>query len=418
MGNRHAEREYGAYLGNSNWDWIKSEVERAKSAFDRYVDIQRSRFTLGFQDAINRRNKFARAIAEMTEKIDSTENYLSSRKNENAELVLSSIKVLRDGYVADLGRYDSFLQPYMARRVVDEAMKEAKKEKMRGLVLRDLRNKGIPEANILDTGDALLVIDQATILLDELNVGIQIYLLPHTFAYKSARPSDVFVDYNGNSLGSPMKVGSAWELEPLEPGRWSSGTSNSVMNKVLRRSHGNYTYNSNDLPRSGKLEVSLIFGDSKYETKIDFETLIGKDREEENNGLEFAERTSVNILEGERRGNHLFFQCSVKINGEMRAIEAMFDSGATDVTVPSREFKRLGKPSNRHTYNTANGKITADIHEGTVSVGEFSRNLDIALMNNDVALLGASFLDGALYAVDLANESIYIMRTPSEAYGK
>lgn len=113
-------------------------------------------------------------------------------------------------------------------------------------------------------------------------------------------------------------------------------------------------------------------------------------------------------IRGTRVGDHLMIPITVTGTVTKHSFDALFDTGASRVCLPLDMSKHFIVTDNI-AVSTANGDIMAQCSRAKVSTGNFERDVSIVFIPGQQALLGASFLSGAKYTVDINNAEIIIV---------
>ncbi|MCC5845506.1 MAG: retropepsin-like domain-containing protein [Verrucomicrobia bacterium] len=129
-------------------------------------------------------------------------------------------------------------------------------------------------------------------------------------------------------------------------------------------------------------------------------------------GQQFSRYNSVSV-EGRFVNSHLLLP--IGISGPAGAImnESLLDTGAT-ITMISRElfnatgFEDLSKAPTRR-FQTVNGTISAPIVQRTISIGDVSRTIDVAVnIRDDLVLIGMNLFEGYDYLIESQKAMIHL----------
>jgi TPR repeat protein len=118
------------------------------------------------------------------------------------------------------------------------------------------------------------------------------------------------------------------------------------------------------------------------------------------------------VLKGKKENGHLLLPVAFNIDGAKKTISLLLDTGASYTVIP-RSFYGAGKSvSNLKSVglDTANGRVTAPIVSLGVSVSGLSKTVEVAIMPDDVGLLGVNFFEGYIYTIDIEKESVYLQK--------
>jgi hypothetical protein len=120
----------------------------------------------------------------------------------------------------------------------------------------------------------------------------------------------------------------------------------------------------------------------------------------------------LEVIQCLREGNHLMVPTELNIHGTKIKTDMLLDTGAS-VTVISKQLYSKGqtipfKKLQKQKIMTANGQIECSIDVLEVSTTAFKRNVNVAIVNDGIPLLGANYFVDTLFTVDLENQCVYI----------
>lgn len=236
--------------------------------------------------------------------------------------------------------------------------------------------------------------------------------LPNLIASRADFPLVCSVLYlvDGNvSVGGSARVSGIADCITVDPTVMTDGVKHIVNNPDIIAHHFNPSYTDRTLSfyKSGK----SLFKHAPFAFEITVNDPIGPDTQKiiqyPGSGRGMA-RPRSQTIRGTRTGDHLIVPITVTGHSGKLSVDALFDTGASRVCLPSDMSKHFSI-TDKISVSTANGDILAQCARGKVSTGDFERDVGIVFIPGQQALLGAAYFSGAKYTVDIENAEIIIV---------
>ncbi|MDP3297991.1 MAG: retropepsin-like aspartic protease [Thermodesulfovibrionia bacterium] len=380
---------------------IESELRLAKNPYDVENSIKRVE---------NQREGRKEEIANFKRRIENTEIFLKNNSDDTLSLKLASFK-------ANLRKYEEIINESEERfkqsqyqfqllkdqYLADTRKKDARRKFYKEHILKGIDDIGINSEYIFSNESSIGIIESLYYFQKRIYLTVKLIVLPHSHA--SIEDFHLYDKYIGH-LGSPEDKSNSW----LYDYRDESEPNVYIYKRV---------FSSENIHKNGELKIILHGSNVNYEKTLKYAELdYGKTIPVSND--DFSKRdikekdfvSEITKIQGKRKGNHLLLPVRLDIHGDEIDTELLLDTGASITTIPYDLYKR-GNPISltdlkKEQFQTANGIVIAYIDRFKLKTSAYTKEIEVAIINNDVSLLGANYFEGNVYTIDLTNECIYI----------
>ena len=406
-------------------------------SFDLYMKIP------DLKRLVNQNDIDTKAYSEMEKKMSALEESLASKALEVKERrefltgylryhdepkllsrLLEEEEKLRR-YEREMNNLKRSFERATDRYQTDLGRSKSRKESMLNIYKSKIEELSLSPEQVIIHDNFLLVIEKPYFI----NQTIKLRLLSIELPYSRSEINSANIYANGSNLGSSIDH-SITDKGPRRKARPGSFSIYKSSPEVAETNH-EYTFNAEGLTSSGRVSIFINGSssntiDAGYGDDFDFElTLEYRDRSEAFAGLastigeEKPEETigsiggNITTISGIREGSHLSIPLLLRGDKGTKEINLILDTGASITTISRQDYYEVSKvPLTRlesMSFETANGLIQTPVGILQASTSGISKDIQVAISNRDIGLLGMNFLKDYIFAIDLENASIYVL---------
>jgi len=368
---------------NTSYDWAKEK------------DINQ------VEESINQHNK---EIQHFQKIIENTETFLKNNSDDTLSMKLASFRGRLEEYEKIIKSYEKRFKLFKDQFLADTRKKDARRKSYKEHILKGIDDIGINSEYILSNDSSILIIESVYYFKKKIYLTVRLIILPHSHAYIEHFH---LYDISGKHLGSPEDKSTSY--------LYDSRDERDPQVYIYKR-----VFSAENIPNNGELKIILQGNNINYEktlkyTELDYSKTIPASKINDFSKKDIKERdfvSEITKIQGKCKGQHLLIPVWLDIHGVEIYAELLLDTGASITTIPLNLYK-TGNPINlnslkKERFQTANGIVIAPIDKLKLRTSAYTKEIEVALSDSDIPLIGANYFEGNVYTVDLTNECIYI----------
>jgi hypothetical protein len=343
--------------------------------------------------------------------IENTEIFLKSNPDDTISKALSSFR-------ENLKKYEDIINGYEERfkasqykfellkdqYLADKRKEDARRKSYKEHILKGIDDIGINSEYFFSNESTIGIIESLYYFQKKIYLTVRLIILPHSHA--NIDHFHLYDKFTGH-LGSPEDKSDSWLYSSRDEGEPRVYTYKRV-------------FSAENIPNNGELKLILQGSNVNYEktlkyTELDYSKTIPTSNINDFSKKDVKEKdfvSEITKIQGKRKGDHILIPGHLDIHGKEIDTELLLDTGAS-VTTISYDLYKKGNSINlndlkRKKFQTANGIVMAYIDQLKLKTSAYTKEIEVAIINNDVSLLGANYFEGNVYTIDLTNECIYI----------
>ncbi|MFZ3138553.1 MAG: retropepsin-like aspartic protease [Thermodesulfovibrionales bacterium] len=397
-----AKSSWHLFVLSNGIDMVELHLIHAKKPYDVESDIIRVESEL---------KKHKENIHNFKVIIDNTEIFLKNNSDNTLSIKLASFREKLRKYETIIEEYEKrfSIPQYQFKLLKDQYLADKRKEDARRKsykehILKGIDDIGINSEYVLYNESSILIIESLYYFKKRIYLTVRLIILPHSGAH--IRQFHLYDKIAGH-LGSPEEE----SFSNLYKYRDDKEPQARIYERVFA---------AENISNNGELKIILQGDNVNYEktlkyAELDYSkeiTISNINEFSKNNKKERDFVSEITRIQGKRKGNHLLVPVLIDIHGTQIDTELLLDTGASITTIPYSLYTR-GNPINlnslrKEQFQTVNGIVIAHIDQLKLKTAAYTKEIEIAISDNDVSLLGANYFEGNVYTIDLINECIYI----------
>jgi len=361
------------------------------------------------EESINQHDK---EIQHFQKIIENTEIFLKNNSDDALSIKLASFRERLQKYEYIIKEYEERfkLPQYQFKLLEDQYLadtrkKDALRKSYKEHILKGIDDIGINSEYVFYNESSIGIIESLFYFKKKIYLTVKLIILPYSNAH--IEHFHLYDKFAGH-LGSP-------EDESFS-NLYDSRDEKEPQVRIYKR-----VFSAENIPNNGELKIILQGWNINHEKTLKYAELdYGKTIPISNNIKDFSKKdikekdfvSEITKIQGKRKGNHLLIPVWLDIHGVEIDAELLLDTGASITTIPYNLYK-TGNPINlnslkKEKFQTADGIVIAPTDKLKLRTSAYTKEIEVALIDNDVLLLGANYFEGNVYTVDLTNECIYI----------